>query len=312
MLIMKSHRATWLLVSSLVVLYGTGLSDAAVVSDGCGASDSESGDCARPRQARETQDIFFVEHGCEEKDKFAVIVHGWKENCKTEWIQDMIYNLTLHRGGCIVCMDYGKYSLNDDYFGRLVPKFEIVVEALLNRLELMEKDGFDPANGFMFGFSFGSQSAIEAGRRFGFHKMGRIDACDPAGPGFDSDRNFSSLDPKLAAKNVQCIHTSNDKGTFRRDCHQDWDMGNCGNSQPASGPYPKGSHGLCPYFYNSAFTHEFRAIPKPKECTSFRAATHIPTDFRMGYLSDANSTIIGDFYARTTKHYPYNEIPNEV
>ncbi|EAT45263.1 AAEL003421-PA [Aedes aegypti] len=273
---------------------------------------SGSSFCDAKRQTRaSSEDIFFVENDCEAAEKFAIIVHGWRENCQTEWVVDMMSNLTIYRGGCIVCMDYGKHSA-EDYFQGLVPKFGSVVTALLGKLKEMEARGFDPANGHIFGFSFGAQSSIEAGRRFGFRKLGRLDVCEPAGPGFDSDRVFSTLDPKFAAKQVQCIHTSNDKGTFRRECHQDWNLGNCGASQPAAGPYPKGSHGLCPYFYNSAFVNEFRAIPKPDECVSFRAISSIPDQSRMGYFSDMNSGIIGDFYSRTTKTYPYNEIPNEV
>lgn len=50
-----------------------------------------------------------------------------------------------------------------------------------------------------------------------------LKACDSAGPGFllyDAEH-----DPKDAAKNVQCIHTSTDAGTWTYDCHQDWLMG---------------------------------------------------------------------------------------
>ncbi|XP_065084036.1 pancreatic lipase-related protein 2-like [Ochlerotatus camptorhynchus] len=241
-----------------------------------------------------------------------MIVHGWKESCQTEWVVDMLSNFTVLRGGCIICMDYSKYSMTEDYFGALVPKFELVVDALLGKLKEVENRGFDPANAHLFGFSFGAQASIEAGRRFGFRKIDRLDVCEPAGPGFDSDRVFSSLEMKAAAKNIQCIHTSIDKGTFRRECHQDWNMGNCGANQVAAGPYPKGSHGLCPYFYNSAFQNEFRAIPKPNECSSIRAVATWPVSFRMGFFCDTTSGITGDLYARTTKAYPYNELPNEV
>lgn len=101
-----------------------------------------------------------------------------------------------------------------------------------------------------------------------------------AGPGFDYR---PQPDHSSAAKNVQCIHTSSDKGTRHTLCDQNWKMGNCGQSQAAAGPPPKGSHGLCPYFYNSAFTHNFYAIPKPKECSSRRFATSWPENFKMGY-----------------------------
>ncbi|XP_062558631.1 inactive pancreatic lipase-related protein 1-like [Armigeres subalbatus] len=269
-----------------------------------------SGFCDAERQTREaSEDIFFIENDCNTTEKFAMVIHGWKESCSTEWVIDTISNLTLHRGGCIICMDYSKYSI-DDYFNGLVPKFPLVVEAILGKLEELEVRGFDPANGYLFGFSFGAQSSIEAGRRFGFRRIGRIDVCDPAGPGFDGDRVFSSLDPKCAAKNVQCIHTSNDKGTFVRECSQNWNMGNCGTNQPAAGQYPKGSHGLCPYFYNSAFVNEFRAVDKPKECFSFRAVAPIPEGFRMGYFSEMDRGLIGDYFSRTTSAYPYNELPD--
>jgi hypothetical protein len=60
-----------------------------------------------------------------------------------------------------------------------------------------------------------------------------------AGPGFDATFR-KTPDPTLAAKNVQCIHTSSDKGTSSRNCCQNWNMGDCGKRQPAAGPFPKG------------------------------------------------------------------------
>ncbi|XP_053685975.1 pancreatic lipase-related protein 2-like [Sabethes cyaneus] len=253
--------------------------------------------------------IFFEEHNCESRDKFAIIVHGWNETCSTEWVLDMVSNLTHHRGGCIVCMDYdGIYSVTSDYFTKLMPRFQTIVDALVGKLFELEAKGFNPEKGFLFGFSFGARIALQAGQMFGHGKLGRIDACEPAGPGFDADPAVIKRNPQLAARNVQCIHTSSLYGTFRRECHQDWNMGNCGRDQPAAGPYPKGSHGLCPYFYNSAFANQFRPIPKPPACLSFRAVADWPTGFRMGYFSDVESNIIGDLFAPTTNEYPYNEI----
>lgn len=109
--------------------------------------------------------------------------------------------------------------------------------------------------------------------------------CDQAGPGFDKNILNSLNSPRNSAQNVQCIHTSSDKGTRKRDCHQNWNMGNCGNSQVAAGPRPLGSHGLCPYFYNHAFKHRFLAIPKPKNCRSNRNASgNVFGNFSMGYM----------------------------
>jgi hypothetical protein len=37
------------------------------------------------------------------------------------------------------------------------------------------------------------------------------------------------------------IHTSINKGTMKRNCHQDWLMGRCGRMQEAAGRPPHGS-----------------------------------------------------------------------
>lgn len=92
----------------------------------------------------------------------------------------------------------------------------------------------------------------------------------------------STVDPKIAAKNVVCINTSTDKGTSKYNCHQNFRMGKCGKSQPAAGRRPFGDHGLCPYFYNSAFKHNFNAT-KLHDCKSKREAANIPKGFTMGY-----------------------------
>lgn len=57
-----------------------------------------------------------------------------------------------------------------------------------------------------------------------------VSVCELAGPGFDG--NARNADPKRAAINSQCIHTaSGGYGTRERTCHQNWLMGNCGESQ---------------------------------------------------------------------------------
>lgn len=119
-------------------------------------------------------------------------------------------------------------------------------------------------------------------------------ACDMAGPGFDF---FHWEDPKKAAKNVQCIHTSFYAGTIERNCHQNWIMGDCGKSQPAADDLmamfcgitrscPNEtlfSHNVCPYLYNSAFSHDFVAN-NYHNCSSHRMAKNLPVNFKMGYM----------------------------
>lgn len=176
-------------------------------------------------------------------------------------------------------MDYSPYS--GQSYVRLVRLFNNIVNILTSKLNEMEYYGFDPNKGYMFGFSFGARVATAAGFRFGKHKLKEIDCCDMAGPGFDTRKQ---LDCRLSAQNVQCIQTSADKGTRHNNCHQNWKLGNCGMSQPAASDPPFGSHGLCPYFYNSAFNNEFLAVEKPKDCNSKRGTVaKYPYKFTMGY-----------------------------
>jgi hypothetical protein len=52
----------------------------------------------------------------------------------------------------------------------------------------------------------------------------------------------------------------------------------------AAGPPPYGSHGLCPYFYNSAFSNDFLAVEKGSQCGAGKAALIWPRSFKMGYM----------------------------
>lgn len=115
-----------------------------------------------------------------------------------------------------------------------------------------------------------------------------------AGPGFDG---VYKRDPKLAAKNVQCIHTSWYAGTHDRNCHQNWLMGHCGRYQSAEDDAqdiycalfrqckvePINSHSMCPFLYNSAFKNSF-VFDNRNKCSSDRMAKNLPKDFRMGYM----------------------------
>lgn len=112
-----------------------------------------------------------------------------------------------------------------------------------------------------------------------------------AGPGFD---NRPQADHRLAAQNVQCLHTSRDKGTRHYNCHQDWRLGNCGYSQDAAADPPFGSHGLCPYFYVSAFDHDFFAVPQPNECTARAPAQFWPDKYKMGYLETRKMLVLNE------------------
>lgn len=113
---------------------------------------------------------------CNIDDKFAIVVHGWRESCATEWVRELIDNLRKHRGGCIMCFDYSEYqSRLSDRYRPLVNHFNIIANALFDVLSGLEDVGFNPNNGFMFGFSYGARLVVQAAGALGYQKFERID-----------------------------------------------------------------------------------------------------------------------------------------
>lgn len=222
---------------------------------------------------------------------FSVIIHGWIEGAITPWVGLLVRNLLKYRGGCVFVMDYSKFSNVSNYFA-LTPHFAGISAVALKKFQQI--GNYDRQ--FCFGFSFGSRICMDVGLKIGNQSMDRMDVCDPAGfsntfrvlnddlknyclpgPGFDNYAN-----PTLAAKSVDCINTSTDKGTSIYNCHRNYRMGYYGSAQPAAGSFPLGNHGLCPYFYLSAFTNDFVANNYYK-ATSTRLAKNLTADVKMGY-----------------------------
>lgn len=85
-------------------------------------------------------------------------------------------------------------------------------------------------------------------------------------------------------------------------------MGYCGVTQEASSVIPPSNHGLCPIFYNSAFTNNFYAAEQnPNQCiASYKPAQNVPKYFKMGYQETRKSEVFGELFSPTTKNYPYN------
>lgn len=180
-------------------------------------------------------------------------------------------------------MDFSNYSLAEDFI-RLMPHFMNLADLLQRKVA--QVGSYDRL--FMFGFSFGARLCLEVGvreRQLG-HTIDQIDACEPVGPGFDVSRR--TIDPKLAARNVACINTSVTKGTSIYNCHQNFIMGRCGLSQMAATAFPCGNHGLCPHFYNAAFTNNFTQN-NFYQCISKRPIANLPSDYRMGYMETRKS-----------------------
>ncbi|XP_055856125.1 uncharacterized protein LOC129919295 [Episyrphus balteatus] len=243
--------------------------------------------------------------------RYAIVIHGWRESCREKWIEDLQTNLEIYRGGCIICMDY-ELAASLPHYLMLTHHVNILAQILKDKLVELELRGYDPSNGYIFGFSLGARMAIRAGTIYGYQRLGELDACDMAGPGFDW---FDKFDPTVAAKNVQCIHTSKDKGTLSRNCHQNWNMGVCGMYQYASGILPGtlSSHGLCTRFYNAAFSNNFYAEHVPEQCNLVSTVPQTwPHNYKMGYMERRKSDVRGVLYASTISEYPYTTNTNQI
>jgi hypothetical protein len=72
-------------------------------------------------------------------------------------------------------MDYNNFSKNPDYFG-LVRQFDKIVNVLVLKLKQLKTEGFDPKNGYMYGFSYGSHLVAHGAlNAFGSRTLGMID-----------------------------------------------------------------------------------------------------------------------------------------
>jgi len=126
-------------------------------------------------------------------------------------------------------------------------------------------------------------------------------ACDMAGPGFDP----IAVDHSKAGKNVQCFHSSRDKGTLIHSCHRNIMFGSCGLSQPSvASQLHLGSHGLCVDIYINTFDYPFYALKSPpSECISFTTAAKIPNDYTVGYEEHFNKYENNLYFYKNNTNY---------
>jgi hypothetical protein len=147
----------------------------------------------------------------------------------------LIKNLLKFGGGCVVFMDYSYYA-KLDYFTMVKLFNSILRDTLYNKL--VSTGHYSRI--FMFGYSYGARLAQAAGHKLtmangGVPQIGDMHLCDPAGPLFDNDDDFERrVNPRLSAKNTQCINTSYGVGTTIYDCTQNFRMGYCGWLQVAT------------------------------------------------------------------------------
>lgn len=166
------------------------------------------------KPSRYDDDIWTI--GCVPYYNYTIIVHGYGEKFEERpWIKEMVQKFLGLRFNCIFFMDYSNFS-SGGYFD-LTPHFDGISAVLTKKILTIG----NAENTVLFGFSFGARLVIDAGIKVAA-KVGsmidRIYACDPAGPGF----GWYNKKSQNAAKFVECINTSDDKGTGRYDCHRNW------------------------------------------------------------------------------------------
>jgi hypothetical protein len=213
--------------------------------------------------------------GCKRNGNISLIVHGWLEGSQSNWVNEMVREFLNFRGNCVIFMDYSFYTKRP--YTNLRTNFYQISSVLYKKVTSLG----NYENIVMFGFSFGARLVIDVGIDINEREKRLIDkiyACDPAGVGF----TFYNRDSRKAARFVQCINTSTDKGTSYYNCHQNWRLGECGNRQIAAGKFPMGSHGLCPFFFAKSFRHDFVARNDIYNCKSSRFVMDLPSDYIMG------------------------------
>lgn len=197
-------------------------------------------------------------------------------------------------------VDYWKYTnVELTKYPEVVLHYDGIEKSVSKEVLAFNVKGFTAANTYFFGFSFGGQVALGVGRSVS-SKMGlvnQVHVCEPTSIGFPVTK-----DSKLSGTNVQCIHTNSlFFGTMKRDCHQDWNMGNCGMYQNPAVNIT--SHLQCPLFYNSAFKNSFKAIAKPDECKLMATLGTYQDGYKMGLNEPTINK--GEFYAKTSILPPY-------
>lgn len=112
---------------------------------------------------------------CDVTGKFAFVVHGWQDS-NNDWSERLIEKLLKYRGGCVVYVNWGKYS--DDFSYDLITSgyWPKVSNELTNRLLQLESEGVSPDEIFLYGHSLGGRMVIDAGLKFGEGKIGQIDS----------------------------------------------------------------------------------------------------------------------------------------
>jgi hypothetical protein len=112
--------------------------------------------------------------GCTETCNFSFITHGWMGS-NAAWIPDLISNLTFHRKGCVVFMNYTYYSDTPNYLD-LKRHFKPLASLVTRKLRQVRDGGITSDCMFLFGFSFGGRLVIESAMNYGRGEISMIDS----------------------------------------------------------------------------------------------------------------------------------------
>lgn len=94
---------------------------------------------------------------------------------KNLWSSELRDKFLKYRGGCVVIVDWGKYSNNLDYVHVVENFWQPVTNIVKRRVEIIEKEGFNLENVLLYGHSLGAWMAIDVGLQIGEGKIGNID-----------------------------------------------------------------------------------------------------------------------------------------
>lgn len=91
------------------------------------------------------------------------------------WMEGLVKKLLKYRGGCVIVMNWGKYSDSIFYDYVIHKDLPRVSTVLVRRLKQLENEGVSGDNIFLYGHSLGARLVIDAGIHFGKQKIGSID-----------------------------------------------------------------------------------------------------------------------------------------
>lgn len=112
--------------------------------------------------------------GCEVNSKFAIVTHGW-EGSNGPWVPELIQKLLKYRGGCVIFLNWGKYSDDLNYNLVALVYWRRIADVLTSKLKALEIEGVPSDNMYLYGHSLGARISIEAGLNFGKNKIAQID-----------------------------------------------------------------------------------------------------------------------------------------